>query len=198
VNTRLRRIEKLKDKAYRTAFVKAQIQTGIAYQIGALREKRGWTQGELGRRAGMAQGRISRLEDPSYGKVNVETLRRLAEAFDVGLVLRFSSFGEMVDWSENLSTEALAPPSFEQDPGCQTSSTAAATVDLWRVFGRGAVAAGEGSRCTTMAGHVETRNSTNWTELWGAARPSREEQVAETHGFWGHASKGNAISERSM
>ena len=80
---------KFTDKAYREAFVSADISTTIAAQIHALREQRGWTQKQLADAAGMAQTRISVLEDPSYEKSSLTTLKRLASAFDVGLLVKF-------------------------------------------------------------------------------------------------------------
>jgi transcriptional regulator with XRE-family HTH domain len=108
-------INKLKDKEYRDAFVSALITTGIPFQIKALREQRPWTQKELGELADMAQESISRLEDPNYGKLNLNTLKRLAAAFDVGLMVRFVPFSDLVEWDINLSNESLKVASFTEE-----------------------------------------------------------------------------------
>lgn len=105
----------LRDKEYRDAFVADHIDTGLAFQIRATREARGWSQKDLGRRAGMAQERVSVLEDPDYGKLTVTTLKRLASAFDTALVVRFVPFSQLVDWATDLSPESLAVPDFEHD-----------------------------------------------------------------------------------
>ena len=47
--------ESFSDKEYRDAFVEEYISSGLAFQIRALREKNGWTQGELAQRTGKAQ-----------------------------------------------------------------------------------------------------------------------------------------------
>ena len=70
-------------------------QWGLAFQLNLMREARGWTQEELARRCDMAQETISRLEDPNYGRYTLKTLKRLAKTFDVGLLVRFVSFGEL-------------------------------------------------------------------------------------------------------
>ena len=58
--------EKMRGKPYRDSFVAAHLSTNIAAQIQTLREKRGWSQGELAEKAGMARSRISVMENPSY------------------------------------------------------------------------------------------------------------------------------------
>jgi transcriptional regulator with XRE-family HTH domain len=110
-------IEKLKDKEYRDAFAVEHIDTGIPFQICALREQKGreWTQKELGIRAGMAQETISRIEDPNYGKLTLKTLKRLASAFDVALMVRFVPFGELVEWELSLTSGSLEALSFDKD-----------------------------------------------------------------------------------
>jgi transcriptional regulator with XRE-family HTH domain len=110
-------IEKLKDREYRDAFAKEHIDTGIPFQIRALRKQQGrkWTQKQLGKRAGMAQETISRIEDPNYGKLTLETLKRLASAFDIGLMVRFVPFSELVDWEVSLTPTSLEAASFDKD-----------------------------------------------------------------------------------
>lgn len=108
-------IELLKDKEYRDAFVSEHIDTGLPFQIKALREKEEWSQEELGAKAGMKQERISALEDPNYGKFTLTTLKRLASAFDVALMVVFVPFSKLVDWESNLSPEVLQAVSFEKD-----------------------------------------------------------------------------------
>jgi len=108
-------ISKLKNKEYRDAFLAELITTGIPFQIKILREQRNWTQKELGDRVNMAQETISRLEDPNYGKLNLNTLKRLTSAFDVGLMVRFVPFSELVNWEINLSLESLEVSSFDEE-----------------------------------------------------------------------------------
>lgn len=116
-------ISKLKNKEYRDAFLAELITTGIPFQIKALREQRNLTQKQLGDQADMAQETISRFEDPNYGKLNLKTLERLASAFDVGLVVRFVPFSELVSWEINLSPESLGVLSFEQESYFQDMAT---------------------------------------------------------------------------
>lgn len=115
-------------KEYRDAFVSEDIDNGIPFQIRALREKSGWTQAELGRAAGMAQARISLLEDPNYARLNLATLKRLAAAFDVALLVKFVPFSELVERSASLSPSSLTPVSFDEDSACIGASPTVAVV----------------------------------------------------------------------
>lgn len=106
---------KFKIKAYRDAFVASQLQTNVAAQIVTMREDRNWTQQQLADETGMSQPRISLLEDPSYDKMTLSTLKRLASAFDVGIVVRFVSFSDVLRWAETAETEKFSVQSFEVD-----------------------------------------------------------------------------------
>jgi len=122
VSTKLQKTANLKNKAYRDAFVASQISVGLPFQIRALREQRGWKQSFLAGKADMLQPRISAMESPGASKFNLETLRRLASAFDVALVVRFAPFGELLDWSEHFSPDTFRLPSFEDDPAFKESA----------------------------------------------------------------------------
>ena len=108
-------VNKLSDKEYRDIFVSEQINTGRAFQIRGLREQRGWSQSELGQRAGMAQSRISVMEDANYSRFSLNTLKRLASAFDVALTVRFDPYRKLVENFIGLDSSALEMPSFTED-----------------------------------------------------------------------------------
>ena len=115
VNTRSRMVSKLRDPAYRKAYVSSQINVGIPFQVRSLLKNRGWTQEQLSDRAGMLQPRISAILKPGRGGLNIETLRRLAEAFDCGLMVRFAPFSELIDWSEQFDPESFDVERFETE-----------------------------------------------------------------------------------
>lgn len=117
MSTTSKTAEKLRDPEYRKAFVSSQINVGIPFQLRALMKARGWTQADLAKRSDMLQPRISGLLTPGRTRPNIDTLRRLAEAFDCGLVVRFAPFSELVRWSEGFDPEAFAVPDFENDAG---------------------------------------------------------------------------------
>jgi transcriptional regulator with XRE-family HTH domain len=109
--------KRLLNKKNREAFVSASVDQTIPFQIRALRlsEERNWTQKELATRAGMKQERISVCENPNYGKFSLQTLKQLASAFDVALIVRFAPFSELVEWESNLSPESLNVKNFDKE-----------------------------------------------------------------------------------
>jgi transcriptional regulator with XRE-family HTH domain len=106
---------RLRDKAYRDAFVEEWIDTGLPFQIHATRQARGWTQQQLADRAGMTQTSLSRLENPNYARCTLATLKRLASALDVALFVRFVPFSRLAGEVEGLSPESLAVPSYVEE-----------------------------------------------------------------------------------
>jgi transcriptional regulator with XRE-family HTH domain len=107
--------DKLQDPGYRTAFVASQINVGIPFQIKALMKGRGWTQEQLAERTGMLQPRISAMLRPGKVRPNIETLRRYAEAFDCGLLVRFATYSELARWSEEFDPDTFQVPSFAEE-----------------------------------------------------------------------------------
>src|SRR5258706_9798882 len=95
------------------AFIKAQIETTIPYQIRAVRASR--TQGEIADKAGMKQPRISNLERPGYGNINLDTLARIAAAMRVGLIVRLAPISEMIEWQESFEPDQFRIPTVEAE-----------------------------------------------------------------------------------
>jgi transcriptional regulator with XRE-family HTH domain len=65
--------------------------------------------------AGMSQPRISEIERPGERKLNLETLFRLAEAYDVALLVKFVPFTEFVDTTDGLRLDGLSIKPFDED-----------------------------------------------------------------------------------
>lgn len=103
------------DKETRTIYADESLNTYIATQLKVLREQRGWTQAELARHAGMAQPRIALLEDVNYSSWSVNTLRKLAAAFDLRLSVKFDTFSSLLPEIEGLSRNTLERDSFGDD-----------------------------------------------------------------------------------
>lgn len=118
-----RQLEKrLESKEFRDALVDAEIANGVAFQLKVMQRERGWTQQELAERAGTAQPLISKYLG-GYERYSLQTLKKLASALDVALIVRFAPFSELVEWSTDLTPERLAPLSFSQENQTQILST---------------------------------------------------------------------------
>jgi transcriptional regulator with XRE-family HTH domain len=102
--------------------VASNLSEGIAFQIRATRDKQKKSQVDLAREAGMTPNNLSRLESPDYGKQTISSLKRIADALDVALVVRFVPFSQYIDWlsgtphlDEGLRQDALAVQGYEDE-----------------------------------------------------------------------------------
>lgn len=127
-------ITRLKNnKRYRDAYIRAKAHVNIPSQIRALRLRRAMTQKGLASEAEMKQPRISAMERPGATQFNLETLIRLASAFEVGLVVRFASFSEMLSWENEFRQDSFDVISLDDDADFQREEQIAA-VEAAAVF----------------------------------------------------------------
>lgn len=104
------------DPQYRHAWNLENVYVGVCFQIRALREQRKLSQAELGKAAKMAQERISILEDPNADtKPTLNTLLRIADAFDVGLDVRFVPHKTVIERSTTTNMKQLEVPGFDDE-----------------------------------------------------------------------------------
>lgn len=109
---------KLRKTAYRHAMVDAEIRHGIADQIRAMRDRRGWSQQDLGVKLGKPQSAIARIERRAREEYpSMRTLLEIARAFDVGVLVRFVPFSEVVRRTLDDTEYEKAPLSFDEEIG---------------------------------------------------------------------------------
>ena len=125
---RRRLLERFHDKEYRHSYLDSFLDSLISGQIRGLRERAPLTQSQLADAIGTTQSAISRLERPDYSSWRLGTLKKLAQAFDVALSVKFVSFGDALDDVAQFDSTKLLRPAFEADPIFQAASDSYATV----------------------------------------------------------------------
>jgi transcriptional regulator with XRE-family HTH domain len=106
---------KFQDEDYRHSYAEECLNTMIASQIKILREQQKMTQAKLAEKTGMMQPRLSVLEDANYSNWSINTLKRIARAFDLALTVRFDAFSDVILDFESLSRESMERSSFKED-----------------------------------------------------------------------------------
>ncbi len=122
--------QSLSDPGYRHQFVEEEINVGIAFQIRSIRVRQKLTQGNLADLLGVKQPLVSSWENPNYGKYSLATLKELAKAFDVGLLVRFMPFSKLVDLTVDLTKEVIAPPNFSEEERYYSTASVTPTKNL--------------------------------------------------------------------
>jgi hypothetical protein len=108
-----RLLKKLPNKKYRDAFLGSRVRQFLAHQMRSFRGDR--TQAEFGKLLDQPQSVISeRLESPSYGKWNLQTLLHIASKLDVALVVQFVDYPTFVKFTDEISDATVRPASFDE------------------------------------------------------------------------------------
>jgi transcriptional regulator with XRE-family HTH domain len=102
----------LSNKTNRDDFVFDTVDDSIAVQVYSMRRRRGWTQEALAENTGTKQSGVCRWENGEPPQ-SLTTLKKIAAAFDVGLIVRFVPFSEMVQGDSQPVDKHV--PSFNED-----------------------------------------------------------------------------------
>ena len=81
--------EKMKNPEFKKAWQDLDAEFSILESVIKARKKTRLTQQELARRIGTKQPALSRLEKGGFEKANIETLRKIANALNYKLIVRF-------------------------------------------------------------------------------------------------------------
>lgn len=111
----LQKRRKWSNEEYRHNYMESAIEQGVAWQIKINREKRCLSQTDLARRIGSKQSAISRAEDTTYGRHRLETLVKIANAFDCALQIKFIPYSKLAKDSADLTPAALYAKSYEEE-----------------------------------------------------------------------------------
>jgi transcriptional regulator with XRE-family HTH domain len=106
-------VRELTDAEFRHAYMMEQVRSYIAFQIRALREQRGWNQGDLAKLSGKTQSVISRAEDPDYEKLGLQSCLEIAVAYDLPLLVQFVEWDDWLVRMSNMSPSAFRKRSFD-------------------------------------------------------------------------------------
>ena len=81
--------EKMKNPEFKKAWQDLDAEFSILESVIKARKKARLTQQELAERIGTKQPALSRLEKGGFEKANIETLRKIANALNYKLIVRF-------------------------------------------------------------------------------------------------------------
>ena len=87
----------LTEKGQRHEYMVKRLRMLIAFQVRLLRIQRGWTQAQLAEKCGTKQPAIADIENWDKEFPLLSTLKKLAEVFDCGLIVRFEGWEEIVE-----------------------------------------------------------------------------------------------------
>ena len=102
--------EELKDEELAKDYYKELEKARIALEITHFREKKGITQKELAKMINTTQSVIARLENPEYKKYSLTTLRKVAEALKLELIVSFKEKGVEEYEEKNTVTRTVFIP----------------------------------------------------------------------------------------
>lgn len=113
ISERLSRLApQLEDKEFRDGYLEGHVKMFIAEQIKCLRGDK--SQKEFAKELGTTQSVVSRLENPEYGKVTIQTLLEIASKLDIALLVRFASYPEFLEVTSDFSENAFKPKPFNK------------------------------------------------------------------------------------
>ena len=109
-NLQNRLLDDFEDAEVAQVYMDSHVNYKLAAQIFQTRQARGWTQGQLAEKSGIAQARISKIEAGEFDSLTMATLRKFANAFDATVRMELQPFSYGIVDVCNLSATSLAIP----------------------------------------------------------------------------------------
>lgn len=109
------KIENLKKAGYRRSYLKYSLREAVSDQVRIIRESNNLTQAELAAAAGTTQSVVSRLENPDSANVNVSSLLKVADAFDVALSIEFCGFRKYIRYLQRVRSDVTEVRKFSEE-----------------------------------------------------------------------------------
>lgn len=103
------------DDEYREAYMEASVEQNIAWQIKFNRQNRNIDQNQLAKLIGTKQSAISRMEDPSYGRLNLKSIIKIAHAFKCAVSVKLISYSELAEQTQLFNKESVIVKSFDEE-----------------------------------------------------------------------------------
>lgn len=116
------RLDQLNDREWPYAWHHDKLRWSIAKQVRDLRVSRGWTQTDLANKAETYASVISGIENQKRSAPTLNTLIRIARAFDCALICRFVGWSEWLKLMEELEKSCPLTPSFDVEMAAEATS----------------------------------------------------------------------------
>jgi transcriptional regulator with XRE-family HTH domain len=129
-NLSLKNSKKLQRKTFRESFVKAELKNNLTLQIRLNRKHRGLSQNQLAEKIGSTQSAVSRIEDPAYGNFTINTLLDIANAFDIGLQIKFVPFTKLIGEHNSWEPHKTIVESFSEEHKKHSNNTTNAVAQI--------------------------------------------------------------------
>jgi ribosome-binding protein aMBF1 (putative translation factor) len=91
------------DKEYRQAYMEATVGSNIPMQVHYIRKHRGLSRKQLAKMIGVSKKDIRKFEDNWWMLTDVNTLLKIANAFDCALMVKFVPYSKLAEDVRNMS-----------------------------------------------------------------------------------------------
>lgn len=102
-------------KEYRQVFAEQFVKELLPFQIEILMKHRGMSKQDLAKATGLSEQTIARAINPNSQSISLNTVIKIAAAFDVAFVAKFIPFSKLHEMVTNLKEDDWKLPSFNEE-----------------------------------------------------------------------------------